>query len=143
MRISNKRAHFDFEIRDKFEAGIQLTGAETKAVRLGHADLTGSFVKILGNEAYLVNSKIFPYKYARPEGYDENRTRKLLLHKKEIITLKSKMDGEGLSVVPMALYEKGDFFKIELGIGKGKKTHEKRRVLKEKALERDIEREIA
>ena len=91
MRIANKKiSHFKFE--ERLEAGIVLLGSEVKAVRLGHADITGSYVKILGKEAYLVNAKIFPYKFSRTEGYQENRSRKLLLHKKEILALKSKMD---------------------------------------------------
>ncbi|MBI3070107.1 MAG: SsrA-binding protein, partial [Candidatus Levybacteria bacterium] len=90
MKITNKRAFYDYRLLDRFEAGINLIGSEVKAVRLGHADLTGSHVRILGSEAYLLNAKIFPYQYARPEGYDEKRTRKLLLHKSEIIALKSK-----------------------------------------------------
>src|SRR5258708_31533138 len=103
MKISNKRAFFDYEIKEHMEAGINLTGAEVKAVRLGHADLSGSFVRIKGSEAYLVNAKIYPYKYARPEDYDETRSRKLLLHKKEIISLKSKIDGLNLTIVPMSV----------------------------------------
>ena len=86
MRITNDRAFFDYEILERFEAGINLLGTEVKAVQLGHADLTGGHVRIIGTEAYLVNIKIFPYKYARPENYDERRTRKLLLHKREKIS---------------------------------------------------------
>jgi len=87
MKIVNKKAFFDYEILERFEAGINLIGAEVKAIRLGHADLTGSFVKIIGSEAYLVNAKIFPYKFSRVEGYSEDRTRKLLLHKKELLKI--------------------------------------------------------
>ncbi|MDO8582914.1 MAG: SsrA-binding protein, partial [bacterium] len=101
MKITNKRAFFDYSILEKFEAGINLYGAEVKAVRLGHADLTGSHVRIMGSEAYLINAKIFPYKYSRPENYDEQRTRKLLLHKNEIIALKSKTEGQNLTLVPV------------------------------------------
>src|SRR5438445_387769 len=104
MKISNRRAFYDYAITDRFEAGIHLLGAEVKAVRLGHADLSGSYVKIMGSEAYLINAKIFPYEYARPENYDSKRTRKLLLHKKQLIALKSKMDGSNLTLVPISLY---------------------------------------
>src|SRR6478672_3053806 len=96
QKITNKKAFFDYILSHHFEAGINLIGAEVKAVKLGHADLTGSFVRIMGSEVYLINAKIFPYKYARPENYDEKRTRKLLLHKKEIISLKSKIEGQKL-----------------------------------------------
>src|SRR3989344_9478008 len=104
MKIINKKAFFDYEILERFEAGINLIGAEVKAIRLGHADLSGSFVKIIGSEAYLVNSKIMPYEYGRPENYDPGRTRKLLLHKKEIVSLKSKMEGANLTLVPVSWY---------------------------------------
>ncbi|KKQ74977.1 MAG: SsrA-binding protein, partial [Candidatus Woesebacteria bacterium GW2011_GWB1_38_5b] len=114
MKISNKRAFYDYLISERIEAGINLTGAEVKAVKMGHADLTGSFVKIIGSEAYLVNAKIFPYQYARPQNYDEARTRKLLLHKKEIISLKGKTDGASLGLVPISLYTKSGFIKVEV-----------------------------
>ncbi len=112
-------------------------------MREGHADLTGSFMRIIGNEAYLVNSKIYPYKFARPEGYQETRTRKLLLHKKEILALKSKMDGAGLSCVPLSMYTTGDFIKVELALGKGKKQYQKKEAIKKRDIQRDIDREIA
>lgn len=143
MKIANKRAFYDYQISDRLEAGINLLGAEVKAVRLGHADLSGSFVKIIGSEAYLVNAKIFPYKYAQPEGYDENRTRKLLLHKKEIISLKGKTDGANLAIVPLSLYIKDGFIKVELGLGKGKKQYQKKEAIKAKDIKRGIEQEIA
>lgn len=143
MKIVNKKAFFDYQITDRIEAGINLIGAEVKAVRLGHADLSGSFVKIIGSEAYLLNAKIFPYKYAQPEGYDERRTRKLLLHKKEIISLKGKTDGANLAIVPLSLYVKDGFIKVELGLGKGKKQYEKRETLKKKDIKRDIEQDLA
>ncbi len=143
MKITNKKAFFDYEILERFEAGINLNGAEVKAVRLGHADLTGSFVKIVGSEAYLVNAKIFPYKYARPQEYDERRTRKLLLHKKEIISLKSRVDSSNLSIVPLSLYTKKTFIKVELGIGRGKKKFEKKEAKKKRDIEREVEIELS
>jgi SsrA-binding protein len=139
MKITNKRAFFDYELTDRFEAGINLYGSEVKAIRLGHADLTGSHARIIGSEAYLVNAKILPYQYARPEGYDEKRTRKLLLHKKEIVSLKSKLDGQKLALVPVSLYEKHGYIKIELALGKGKKEYDKRAALRKKDLNRQIE----
>src|SRR5476651_2722071 len=126
MKITNKKAYFDYDITETFEAGINLYGAEVKSLRLGKADLTGSFIKIIGQEGYLLNAKIFPYQNAQIENYDQNRTRKLLLHKKEIISLKSKMDGSNLSLIPIALYLKHGFIKVEVGLGKGKKQFEKR-----------------
>lgn len=140
-KIFNKRAPYDYQLQEHFEAGIRLTGAEVKAVRLGHADLTGSHVRITGSEAYLINAQIFPYQYARPEGYDERRTRKLLLHKKEIIALKAKMDGQNLTIVPVSLYTTHNLIKCELALAKGKKQYEKKEAKKKKDLDRELERE--
>ena len=143
MRIVNKKAPFDFAIQEKFEAGINLLGAEVKAIKLGHADLTGSHVRIMGSEAYLINAQIFPYKYARPESYDERRTRKLLLHKQQIISLKSKLDGQNLTLVPLAMYTKGVLIKLEIALGKGKKKFEKKEAKKRKDIQRELERDFA
>ena len=143
MKITNKKAFFDYEIQDRFEAGINLLGTEVKAIRTGHADITGAHVRILGNEAYLINSKIFPYQYSRPENYDEKRTRKLLLHKNEIISLKSKTDGANLALVPISLYFKNGFIKLEVAIGKGKKKFEKKEAKKKKDLDREMEYELS
>jgi len=142
MKIANKRAFFDYQILEKFEAGINLIGAEVKAVRLGHADLTGSHVRIMGNEAYLINAKIFPYQYSRPENYDEQRTRKLLLHKKEIIALKSKTEGQNLALVPLSMYTTKSFIKVEIALGKGKKQYDKKEAIKKKDLQREVEQEM-
>ena len=142
MKISNPSAFHEYTIDERFEAGINLYGHEVKAVRLGHADLTGSFVRIIGSEAYLVNAKIYPYQFARPEGYDQKRTRKLLLHKKEIISLKSKIDSEKLTIVPISLYNTRRLIKAELALGKPKKQFEKKEALKRKDIERDVEAEL-
>ncbi len=143
MKISNRRAAYDFEIRDKMEAGINLLGAEVKAVRMGHADLTGSHVRIVGSEMYLVNAQIFPYAYARPEGYDERRTRKLLVHKKQILALKAKMDGQDLTIVPISMYTSGSLIKLEIALAKGKKKFEKKLAKKKKDLDREMEQELS
>lgn len=143
MKIINRRAHFDYEILESFEAGIHLSGAEVKAVRLGHADLTGSFVRIRGNEAYLVNAKIFPYEFARPDKYEETRTRKLLLHKKELFSLRHKTEGANLTIVPISLYTTRSFIKAEIALAKPKRTFNKKESIKRKDLDRDIERAMA
>ena len=140
MKITNKRAFFDYQIGELLEAGIQLYGFEVKSVRLGHADLTGSFVRIIGSEAYLINAKIFPYQYAHPEKYDEQRSRKLLLHRKEIIAIQSKMKGSSLTLIPLSLYTTKHFIKAELGLAKGKKQYQKKQALKKKDLDRELER---
>lgn len=143
MKITNKKAFFDYQLLDRFEAGINLYGHEVKSVRLGKADLSGSFVRIIGSEAYLINAKIFPYQAGQVEGYDERRTRKLLLHKKEIISLKSKTEGANLTLVPVSLYLKSGFVKLEVALGKGKKKYEKRASIKKKDIQRDLERELS
>lgn len=142
MKIVNRRAFYDYEILEKFEAGINLYGYEVKAIRTGYADLTGSFVKIIGSEAYLLNAKIFPYKFAQIENYDEKRTRKLLLHKKEIIALKSKIDSSKLAVVPLSFYTAKNFIKVELALGRGKKKFDKKEAIKKKDIQRELEEEL-
>lgn len=142
MKIENRRAFFDYEILERLEAGLNLYGAEVKAVRQGQADLSGSFVRIIGSEAYLVNAKIFPYKYAAPEGYDEDRTRKLLLHKKEILALKGRIEGANLALVPLSMYASKGFIKLEVGLGRGKKKFEKKEKIKKRDIQRDVEREL-
>lgn len=139
MKIVNKRAHYDYELLETFEAGINLQGQEVKAVREGHADLTGSFARIVGSEAYLVNAKIFPYEYARTEDYDQNRTRKLLLHKKQIISLKAKTDGANLTIVPVSLYTTHNLIKVELALGKSRKQYNKREQKKRRDLDRETQ----
>ncbi len=140
MKIINKRASFDFDVTETFEAGVMLTGAEVKAIKLGHADLTGSYARIQAGELNLINSRIFPYKYARPEQYEESRTRRLLLHKKQILSLKSKMEGGNLTLVPISLYTTRGLIKLELGVGKPKKKFQKKESIKRKDLDREMER---
>jgi SsrA-binding protein len=142
IKIINKRAHYDYELLDRLEAGINLQGQEVKAVRLGHADLTGSFVKIIGSEAYLVNAKIFPYEFARTTDYDQSRTRKLLLHKKEIIALKTKTEGSNLTIVPVSMYTTNNLIKVEVALAKPRKQFNKKEKIKKRDLEREIQRAI-
>ncbi len=142
MKIINRKAFYDYEILDRLEAGVHLTGAEVKSLRSGHAKLDGSYVKIIGSEIYLVGSQIFPYIYARPEGYDPGRTRKLLLHKKEIVSLKSKLDGAHLTLVPLSWYTKGPLVKLEVGLARGKKEYEKREAKKREDQKRELESEF-
>lgn len=141
MKIVNRKATFDYTILDRFEAGIHLTGGEVKSIKGGHASLEGSFVRLMGSEAYLVNAQIFPYIYARPEGYDPKRTRKLLLHKKEIVSLKSKIEGSNLTLVPLSWYTRGPHIKLEIGLARGKKQYEKREAKKRADVRRELEQE--
>ncbi len=141
MKIPNKQAYHDYQIFEHFEAGINLLGAEVKAVKQGNVDINGSHVRIVGSEAYLINAKIYPYQYARPEAYDERRTRKLLLHKKEIIALKSKIDGQNLTIVPISLYTHNNLIKLELALAKGKKQYQKKEAIKQRDLQRQVDEE--
>lgn len=139
MKIANRRAPYDYQVLETFEAGINLYGAEVKAVKLGHADLSGSHARIVGNEAYLLNAQIFPYQYARPESYDERRTRKLLLHKAQILAIRHKMEGANLTLVPLSMYTRSGFIKLELALAKGKKQYEKKEAKKKKDIQRELE----
>ncbi len=142
MKIQNKRALYDYELLDKIEAGIHLQGQEVKAVRLGHADLTGSFARIRGSEVYLINAKIYPYEFARTSDYDQKRTRKLLLHKKEILSLKAKTDGTNLTLIPLSLYTTPNLIKVELGLGKPRRKVDKKELKKRADLDRDTQRTL-
>lgn len=142
MKIDNKKAFFDYEILDRFEAGVRLTGAEVKSLKGGHASLEGAFVRLIGLEAYLVNAQIFPYTFARPEGYDPKRTRKLLLHKKELVSLKSKIEGANLTLVPLFWYTQGPLVKLAIGLARGKKQFEKREAKKREDQRRELEVEF-
>lgn len=139
----NRSINREYEIVEKLEAGIVLTGAEVKAARAGNIKLEGSHVKIVGNDVTLLNAEISIYQFARPESYDSRRTRRLLLHKKEILRLKTKLaSGGNLTIVPIACYTKKSLIKLEIALAKGKKTWEKKRVEKERDEKRRVEKEI-
>jgi SsrA-binding protein len=140
MKIVNKKAGFDYTLIDKYEAGISLHGSEVKSLRDGRATLDGSFVKLMGMEAYLIGGHIYPYPFSRQEDYDPKRSRKLLLHKKELIKLKHRIDADGLTLIPVSLYTKGRQIKLEIALAKGKKQFEKREVMKKRDDKRNIQR---
>ena len=139
MKIFNKRANFDYKIEEKIEAGISLSGGEAKAVRTGHLNLTNSFAKIIGDEAFLINANV-PINGALD--YNPTRSRKLLLHKKQIYQLLAKSKAKNLTLVPISMYTKGRLIKIELGLGKSKKQFEKKAELKKRVMKREIEKEF-
>ena len=141
MKIINRYSK-TYKIEEKLEAGIALLGSEVKALRLGHADLSSAYVRITGSEAYLINAKIFPYKFSRIEGYQEDRTRKLLLHKSEILSLKSKMDQGKFTIVPLSIYIKDDNFKVEIALALAKNKKERHHDERKKAIDRDLDREL-
>ena len=141
--ISHKRARFDFEILDTYEAGISLLGTEVKSVRSGQGKLEGSYVVVRGGEALLVGASIpaFQKKNVSPD-FDPERPRKLLLTQKEIGILSQKSDTEGLTIVPIKLYNKGRYLKLEVGIARGKKKTDKRQSIMKRETDRDIRREF-
>lgn len=139
----NKRAYFDYEILEKYESGIVLTGFETKAVRQKRLQLDAAHVVIRGNEAWLLNANIPPYQPTNaPAGYEPDRTRKLLLKKSEIKELIGKSRQKGLTLLPLKAYTKGPRIKLEIGVCRGKKQYEKREKIKKREAEREIERRL-
>lgn len=141
--IRNKKAHFNYDILEKYEAGIELFGFEVKSIKGGHGSLEGTRVIIRDNEAYLIGVNIPPYQTGNtPAGYDPTRTRKLLLTKKEIKELIGKGEQAGLTIVPLALYNKSGRVKVSIAVAKGRKKYDKREVLKKRDADRDIRREM-
>lgn len=140
---TNKRAHFDYQILDKYEAGLVLTGQEVKSVRAGHISLKESFVTLKESELFLTNAHISFYKQAgEVKNYNPTRPRKLLLKKSEIKHLIGKLRLAGLTLVPLRVYTKKRLLKLEFGIGKGKNKFDKREDLKKKDANRDIQRAL-
>ncbi len=141
--IEHKRVRFDYELIKQFEAGIQLFGAEVKSVRAHHAKLEGSHVVVRGGEAFIVGMEISPYQGSiLKDTYDALRSRKLLLNKEELIEIAESEETKGLTVVPIAMYNKGRVIKISIAIARGKKNSDKRETIKKREAEREIRREI-
>lgn len=138
----NKQARFDYNIMDTLEAGLVLTGPEVKSVRASQINLKGAFVTFHGNQTLLTNAHISKYKYARAlPGYDPDRSRSLLLKKKEIAYLRGKSQEKGLTIVPLSVYTKGRHIKVTIGLAQGKKKYDKRRVIKDRELKREMDRQ--
>lgn len=142
VEIKNKKAYFDYYIESEIEAGIELFGTEIKSIRNGSVQLKDSYVYIKNGEAYVLNMHIAKYDEGNRFNHDEERTRKLLLHKKEIKKLKEVVDRDGYSIVPLRLYIKHGYAKLLIGIAKGKKNYDKRAVLKKKTEEREARKYI-
>ncbi len=138
----NRRALAEYEIDEKFEAGIRLTGAEIKSIRLRRVDLRGGFVKIINEEPFVLNLKIHQYQPAADRDYDPKRTRKLLLQKHQIKRLVGKDSQKGVMVVPLRMYLKDNVAKLEIGIGKMRKRWDRREVLKERDDRRKAEQAL-
>ncbi len=141
--ITHRRATFDYEILEKYEAGIELLGTEVKSVRGGQGKLEGARALVRGGEIFIVGMNIpaFQKKNVSPD-YDPDRTRKLLLSKKEIIDIERMMHEKGLTAIPISLYSKGRVIKVALAVAKGKKNYDKRETIKKRDTDRDIRRSL-
>jgi len=143
INILNKRARFDYEIIEKFTAGIVLAGTEIKSIRLGKANITESFCEFSGNELFAINTYIEEYSFGNQFNHKARSERKLLLNKRELKGLLRSVQAKGLTIVPLKLFtnEKG-MAKLEIGLCKGKKTYDKRETLREKDDKREMDRQF-
>jgi SsrA-binding protein len=137
---TNRRARHDYDIVDEWEVGLVLTGSEIKSLRAGKANLKDSFAHLRDGEVWLVGAYIGPYSYAREGGHDPERSRKLLMHRHQIDRIAGSLAAKGLTLVPMRLYLKDGKAKLQLGLGKGKRTIDKRADLRKKEHEREMQR---
>ncbi len=136
----NRKAYHDYHIEEKVEAGIALMGTEVKSLREGKGNLKDSYVLVKDSEVFLINCHISPYSHGNITNHEPLRTRKLLLHKKEIERLRGQVAQKGYSLIPLRIYFKGSFAKVEIGFAKGKKQYEKRDAIRKKEADREIER---
>lgn len=139
---SNKFASSSYDITDKIEAGVVLTGGEVKSVKAGHISIKESYAKLIRAELWLVGAHITPYQPGQKQSADPLRSRKLLLKKPELKKLIGKLQEQGLTLFPLSVYLKDNYVKIELGLGRGLKEHDKRAKIKAKEVERDIRRKM-
>ncbi len=138
----NKRARFDYDIIDQWEAGVMLTGTEVKSLRAGRATINDAFGIVKDGEVWLLNMHIPPYDMGNQFNHEPARTRKLLLHQREIRRMIGAVERQGLTLVALELYFKGSHAKVRLGLGKGKKVHDKRATIKKREGEREIARAL-
>lgn len=138
----NRKARYEYFIEESYEAGLVLSGSEVKSLRDGKANLKDSYARILKGEAFLLNAHISPYPAANQFNHEPDRTRKLLLHKKEIRRLTGKVKERGLTLIPLRLYFRDGKAKVELGLARGKKLYDKREVLRRKVAQREVERSL-
>ncbi|MCK5826418.1 MAG: SsrA-binding protein SmpB [Desulfuromusa sp.] len=139
---TNKKAYHDYFIEETFEAGIALTGTEVKSIREGKVNLKESFCRIKNGEVFINNMNIAVYEFGNRENHDPTRMRKLLLHHVEIDKLLRLTEQKGLSMVPTKIYFKRNYVKLEIGVGRGKKLHDKRETLKQKEADREMAKAI-
>ncbi len=142
IEIINRKAKFDYEILESYEAGIVLKGTEIKSIRLGKANLKDSYCIIRNNELFILNMHISAYDFGNIFNHEETRTRKLLLHKKDILKLRDKIEQNGLTIIPLKLYFKNRVAKLQIALAKGKHTFDKREAIKKRDQERDLQKYI-
>ncbi len=138
----NRRARHDYHVLESFEAGIELRGTEVKSLRDGRVNFKDSYVDVAGGELHLVGAHISPYEQGNIYNHDPERSRRLLMHKREILRLASQVAEKGLTVIPLRMYFKHGIVKVEIGLCRGKKLHDKRESVKEQEAKRDMERYI-
>jgi SsrA-binding protein len=140
----NKKALFDYEVLEKFEAGLVLFGQEVKSIKTGHINLAGSYVIFRGAEPFLIGVKVPPYQPNNAGAdYGEERLKKILLNKKEINYLMGKTKQKGFSLIPLKIYENNGRVKLEFGLARGKKKYDKKEKIKKRDVQRDINRELS
>lgn len=142
MEILNRKARHDYFIEETYEAGIELTGTEIKSIRDGSANIKDSYGIVKNDEVFLLNMFINQYKEGNIFNHSETRTRKLLLHKKEIKKITEKLELQGLTLIPLKIYFKNNFAKVELGVCRGKKNYDKRETIKERDIKRNVEKTL-
>ena len=136
----NKKAFHDYFIEEKLEAGMELVGTEVKSVKAGKVSIKESFIRIIKNEIFIMNMHITPYEFGNINNLPESRVRKLLLNRKEIEKWAAKIKEQGYTIIPLSVYTKQRLVKMEIGLAKGKKLHDKREALKRKDQERDMKK---
>ena len=142
MEILNRKARFNYFIEEEIECGIALSGNEVKSIKVGACNIKDSYARIKNNEVYLINMFVKKYKDSSIFASEETRERKLLLHKKQILKLKDKIEKEGYTLIPLKIYLSKNKIKVLLGVCKGKKNYDKRETIKERDIKRKIEKEL-
>ena len=142
MEIINRKARHDYFVEESYEAGIELTGTEIKSIREGSANIKDSYGIVKNHEVFLLNMFISHYKEGNIFNHSETRTRKLLLHKKEIKKIEEKIELQGFTLIPLKIYFKNNKAKVELGICRGKKNYDKREAIKERDIKRSVEKTL-
>jgi SsrA-binding protein len=142
--IDYKKAHFNYEILEKYEAGIELQGFEVKSIKKGQGSLDGAYVIVRGGEAYVVNMFVPPYQEKNtPKGYEPRRNRRLILSRKEISELADVEAGKGKTIVPVSVFSKGNLVKVSVAVVRGKKQFDKRETIKKRETDRTVRREFS